>query len=141
MLTYKKDVTGMYDAAVDWFNFDQHYRMDREVNPCRFSTVRHDLIRQYENKAKQPFRDDATRPDGGLRRQRRQPGAQRSKFVPIGYCGKYHNPETRCPDQDCRYKHSCPNCKDKHPTFLCKSPRAQVATPGNQRAIPPWHII
>ena len=123
MLTYKKDVTGMYDAAGDWFSFDEHYRMDREVNPCRFSTVRHDLIRQYENKTKQPFRDDAKSPDGGFRKQNRQTGAQRSArmYIPFGFCRNFHRAESRCAEHPCKFKHTCPNCKDNHPAFLCKS--------------------
>ena len=141
MLTYKKDVTGMYDAAGDWFSFDEHFRMDREVNPCRFSTVRHDLIRQYENKTRQPFRDDAKRPVGGLRKQYRQPGAQRSASkIPLGFCRNYHRQETRCDERPCKFKHTCPNCRvgnDKHPLYLCKSSRPQVPAPGSQRPVPP----
>ena len=141
MLTYRKDVTGMYDAAGDWFSFDEHFRMDREVNPCRFSTVRHDLIRQYENKTSQPFRDDAKRPVGGLRKQYRQPGAQRSASkIPLGFCRNYHRQETRCEERPCKFKHTCPNCRvgnDKHPLYLCKSSRPQVPAPGTQRPVPP----
>ena len=138
LLTYRREVESLYAAGRDWFQFDNHFRTDREVNPCRFSTVRHDLLRQYErvtqpfrkfDRAHQPFREDRLPSfrDTNFRSQDRQSSATR---VPLGFCRAFHTQGQRCEFQDCKYKHQCPSCGRRHPMFAtCFPPRSD----GNRR--------
>ena len=122
LLTYRKEVEAMHASGRDWFQFDHHFRTDREVNPCRFSTVRHDLLRQYDRQ-NQSFRQDGFRQDFNTNRRfsaqlpEKHYSTKNSSVPPVGYCRKYHTPDTRCQYDDCRYKHVCPRCSKRHPMY------------------------
>jgi hypothetical protein len=128
MLTYRKEVEALHSSGRDWFNFDHHFRMDRELNHCRFSTVRHDLLRQYDSQ--QPFRS-AERSDQSLKRSQNQNERSRFATVPLGYCRKYHTQDIRCTFDQCKYKHTCPKCSRRHPTYM---PCNQASGPRQQPA-------
>ena len=137
MLTYRREVTAVHDAGGDWFNFDQHFRLDRAVNPCRFSTVRHDLLRQYEHPRKQqPFRADDWKSYGDFKKSTNFNRKNATSSVPLGYCRMYHTGGARCETKNCRYKHVCPKCAGAHPVYTRCHPDAAVSTgrPAQQAA-------
>ena len=132
MLTYRKEVESLQVEGKDWFNYDYHFRNDREVNPIRFSTVRHDLLRQYDRRT-QSFRGEGFRGEG-VRKSNTNQDRHRStnNQVPAGYCRQFHTPETRCTFEHCRYKHVCPRCSRRHPMYNnCRS--NQQSQEQNQR--------
>ena len=132
MLTYRKEVESLHVEGKDWFNYDYHFRNDREVNPIRFSTVRHDLLRQYDRRT-QSFRGEGVRGEGVRKTNTNQDRHRATNNqVPSGYCRQFHTPETRCTFEHCRYKHVCPRCSRRHPMYNnCKS--NQQSQEQNQR--------
>ena len=48
---------------------------------------------------------------------RQQQFASQMHTVPKGYCYAYNNQGQKCYTQQCRYKHSCSICGDRHPTY------------------------
>jgi hypothetical protein len=137
MLTYRREVEAIHAAGHDWFNFDHHFRMDREQNHCRFSTVRHDLLRQYERTTRSdssvPFRS-GERFD---HQRRSQNATSQHKQIPPGYCRRYHTPMERCTFTSCKYKHVCPRCSRGHPVFTkCNNSQADDNRRGSAQQTP-----
>lgn len=133
LLTYQRDVNGLARKNLAWWQYDRQFRIDKSNNPLLFSYghLRHDLITCITID-RQPFREArAGRPfqqkDANRQRWSGNSGFQardrsRSYSIPPGFCVRYNLPQQRCqaPPGKCAYKHSCPQCNNRHPIFLCK---------------------
>ena len=76
----------------------------------------------------QPNNGPSTSAQPTTRRAPYDPGALRP--VPYGYCIPYHRPSEFCRTNKCKYKHTCPICKQRHPLFRCpcRAPSQSSAT-------------
>jgi hypothetical protein len=147
MLTYQRDINTLAKQQLPWFRYDIQFRKDRSVNPSRFSfsDLRHDLIASLKTFSvnRSPFRQGQgqTRFD-----QRTSSFNNRNSYqgtsntnqgtstakgnttnqgykVPPGHCFAFHSKNNLCrtPGGQCRFKHTCPKCTQRHPVFQCKN--------------------
>ena len=115
MLTYRKLINDMNKAGHDWAGYDRHYRRDREMNGCPWTTIRHDLYIQYSNYNThrnnfRPFQSYTKKSTTTLRTADGKP-------IPPGYCIAFHSWNQRCSAYNCRYQHQCPRCQARHPMY------------------------
>ena len=45
-----------------------------------------------------------------------------------GYCFRYNKVSGRCNYKNCKFRHSCPNCQQKHPLYKCMRNRKSLHT-------------
>ena len=130
MLTYQRDVNTLARQDLPWWRYDSQFRRDRSVDPLRFSfaTLRHDLIASLtvSRRNNQPFRDSfrQNKFSSNDRRfnHRTRPASKTDgrSPCPTGFCFKYHATNEKCQTQNCKFKHECFKCNQKHPIFMCK---------------------
>ena len=53
LLTYKRNILSLRQQNYNWQDLDRHFRREQEVKPVAWSTVRQDLLLQYQRPASQ----------------------------------------------------------------------------------------
>ena len=138
LLTYKRNILSLRQQNYNWQDLDRHFRREQEVKPVAWSTVRQDLLLQYQRPASQSsnFRPSAQNTNNFRFSKSKfgQPNTSRSiqlpngKSIPVGYCATYHTPGKSCAAGGaCKYDHSCPSCQARHPVFRpCNPPKSST---------------
>ena len=131
LLTYYRDVNTMAKENYQWRTYDRQYRKDRaaQPKPMPYSTIRHDLMLDAMSTRNKDWARPGSSSQGSFRRQFTTSANTRT---PLGYCLDFHNPTRFCNRPlDCKYKHVCPKCGGRHPTFKCNSGSTQPRTHPN----------
>ena len=125
LLTYKKEIATLYRMGYDWASFDRHFRKDREVNPCSWATVRHDLHMLYSGSKKHTFRSQPTDPNTNKIKSIQ---TRDGNTIPAGYCIEFHTRDSRCSKGlECSFQHKCPKCRARHPIYrACQTSKPQT---------------
>jgi hypothetical protein len=126
LLSYKKIIRNLMRQKYAWFEYDRHFRKEREAVTCPWSTVRFDLLAQY---AVSPRAREPTS----------VPNASGPRPVPAGYCQRFHTASLACTYKDsCYYKHTCPRCSGPHPSYTqCNNTPYNRQTASSARHVTP----
>lgn len=105
MCTYMRDVKDLARRGANFLYYDEQFRIERATTHCNWESVHTGLRFQ----AVTPFRAP----------QKPQQPKSNTTRIPNGYCHAFHARGTMCHAPKCRYKHTCPNCEERHPIYRC----------------------
>ena len=110
MLTYHDTVQELYSKGGQWWDYDMHFRKLMSASPFRWSTLRIDLIWHYSGQSSLGMADHKTKNYNSAK--------DPQSSTPYGFCRAYHSAKG-CNLQNCKYKHYCYLCEDKHSVIAC----------------------
>ena len=111
LMKYGEVVRDLAAKGANWKYYDSNFRYLRQQQPSNmpWGAVHWELwIRSQHFQAKPGTSKYVAKPVA--------PRAQDSKFVPKGFCRKFHS-GGNC--AGCTYKHECPKCHSVHPACNC----------------------
>ena len=124
LISYGKRIKSFMTNKQNWRFYDERFRRERESRPFSWASIRFDIQLQA---AQQPF---SNQPLGvGNLPFRAQQGAG-MQDIPKGHCFRYHNSFTRCENNQCKFRHTCPICQQNHPVFKCTGKQQNVPKSG-----------
>lgn len=146
LMTYRKLICDLKMENADWASYDRHFRHIRVCEPLPWTTIRQDLMNNYRTSS-QPFRRPTAPSTHSGSRGKFSGGS--GAAVPKGFCRAFHSRGMRCEKGPaCTYKHFCPRCDGRHPSFMqCApwkdtagaAPRAQPQAPTAPPSRPAKH--
>ena len=123
MCTYMRDIKLLAQRNANYRLYDEQFRAFRASTHCEWNTIHNGIWFQATTPVKQ-FNQRHNYSNAPNTRNHKQPFQ-----VPRGFCNAFHARSQTCSQGfKCKYKHTCPNCSERHPIFNCTEkakPRAE----------------